>query len=295
MSRKAERLAFVIVLSAILAGAVVTWAQSGTVETEVRINARLNSERDLIEFALQQREASGDWSERVLPRSRFLPSGLRQDEWLVSTPVPLRVHVPADTGSESAQSESDKTATCLKLASATDDTAQASIMTQYALEFACAVGLHVSGGKVTPDAGQAAVIADRVQDAAEDIVREVLRVELITLQLEEDLPPGWHRYTRLFLTDDFGVSIEFVRWYSPGRYECEVLSHRQWPGRGVRHSFAVWHRVKSLGTNIISGNRINPGGTFNIDEEGWFKLIVEMNATNRTPTVFDMACRKIDG
>ena len=94
MSRRAERLAFVIVLAAVVAGAVVTWAQSGTVETDVRINARLNAERDRIEFALQQRQTDGSWSDRMLPSSRFLPATLSPDRWLNSSPVSLSVDVP---------------------------------------------------------------------------------------------------------------------------------------------------------------------------------------------------------
>ena len=45
-------------------------AQTG--ETEVRISAR-NADDNEVEFALQQRDASGDWDERILAQPSFLP------------------------------------------------------------------------------------------------------------------------------------------------------------------------------------------------------------------------------
>ena len=53
---------------------------------EVRITAqRLADGR--IEFALQEREADGEWSERLLPRVRFFPATASVGRWLVSTPL----------------------------------------------------------------------------------------------------------------------------------------------------------------------------------------------------------------
>ena len=54
--------------------------------TEVRIPAqRLADGRT--EFALQQREADDEWSERLLPRARFFPATATVGRWLVSTPL----------------------------------------------------------------------------------------------------------------------------------------------------------------------------------------------------------------
>ena len=54
--------------------------------TEVRITAqRLADGRT--EFALQQREADDEWSERLLPRARFFPATATVGRWLVSTPL----------------------------------------------------------------------------------------------------------------------------------------------------------------------------------------------------------------
>ena len=53
---------------------------------EVRITAqRLANGR--IEFALQEREADGEWGERLLPRARFFPATATVGRWLVSTPL----------------------------------------------------------------------------------------------------------------------------------------------------------------------------------------------------------------
>ena len=58
-------------------------------EAEVRITAqRLDDGR--MEFALQQREADGGWSDRLLPRSRFFPATATVGRWLSSTPLTVR-------------------------------------------------------------------------------------------------------------------------------------------------------------------------------------------------------------
>ena len=79
----------VVLSSAVLSAAHVT-AQGATVETEVRITAqRLADGRT--EFALQHRERDGDWSQRDLPRARFLPASVSVGRWLVSTPLAVEV------------------------------------------------------------------------------------------------------------------------------------------------------------------------------------------------------------
>ena len=60
-------------------------AQTG--ETEVRISAR-NADDNEVEFALQQRDASGDWDERIQPRRRFFPD-VDHTGWLGSSVVQL--------------------------------------------------------------------------------------------------------------------------------------------------------------------------------------------------------------
>ena len=60
-------------------------AQTG--ETEVRISAR-NADDNEVEFALQQRDASGEWNERILPRRRFFPD-VDHAGWLGSSVVQL--------------------------------------------------------------------------------------------------------------------------------------------------------------------------------------------------------------
>ena len=64
-------------------------------EAEVRITAqRLADGRT--EFALQQREADGAWSERLLPRGRFFPATPTVGRWLSSTPLAVRSLGPDD-------------------------------------------------------------------------------------------------------------------------------------------------------------------------------------------------------
>ena len=57
---------------------------------EVRITAqRLADGRT--EFALQEREADGEWGERLLPRARFFPATATVGRWLSSTPLTVGV------------------------------------------------------------------------------------------------------------------------------------------------------------------------------------------------------------
>ena len=78
----------VAALMAVLGVTAITASGAGH-ETEVRITAqRLAGDR--IEFALQEREADGEWSERLLPRVRFFPATASVGRWLVSTPLTVR-------------------------------------------------------------------------------------------------------------------------------------------------------------------------------------------------------------
>lgn len=81
-----------LLITALLAsvlGGVATYAVGAarqTVETEVRINAqRLDDGR--VEFALQQRNEDGAWSDRKLPSRRFFPSSGFVNRWANSTPI----------------------------------------------------------------------------------------------------------------------------------------------------------------------------------------------------------------
>ena len=76
----------VAVLIAVLGVTAISVSGAGH-EAEVRIAAqRLADGRT--EFALQQREADGGWSERLLPRGRFSPATVGR--WLSSTPLTVR-------------------------------------------------------------------------------------------------------------------------------------------------------------------------------------------------------------
>ena len=78
----------VAVLIAVLGVTAISVSGAGH-EAEVRIAAqRLADGRT--EFALQQREADGGWSERLLPRGRFSPATATVGRWLSSTPLTVR-------------------------------------------------------------------------------------------------------------------------------------------------------------------------------------------------------------
>ena len=57
--------------------------------TEVRVTARRLAD-DRIEFALQERDADGEWGERLLPRARFFPATVAVGRWL-SRPIPAEL------------------------------------------------------------------------------------------------------------------------------------------------------------------------------------------------------------
>ena len=78
----------VFVVVGAVAGSVGAQEATGTDSVEVRIVARQVSD-GRVEFGLQQWEAGGDWSARLLPRQRFFPTDARVGRWLVSTPLTL--------------------------------------------------------------------------------------------------------------------------------------------------------------------------------------------------------------
>ena len=55
---------------------------------EVRVAARRLAD-GRTEFALQQRQAGGDWGEHVLPRARFFPANPTVDRWLASSSLTI--------------------------------------------------------------------------------------------------------------------------------------------------------------------------------------------------------------
>lgn len=69
------------------------WLVSGPLQIEhdepltVRITARRLAD-GRVEFALQERKG-GQWSDRLLPRSRYFPTNARIDRWLRSSPLGL--------------------------------------------------------------------------------------------------------------------------------------------------------------------------------------------------------------
>ena len=75
-------------LVAVLGVTAITASGTGH-EAEVRITAqRLADGRT--EFALQEREADGEWGERLLPPARFFPATSTVGRWLSSTPLTVR-------------------------------------------------------------------------------------------------------------------------------------------------------------------------------------------------------------
>ena len=58
--------------------------------SEVRITAR-RIDDGRTEFALQQRDADGQWGERQLPARRFFPANVAAGRWLVSAPLTIQV------------------------------------------------------------------------------------------------------------------------------------------------------------------------------------------------------------
>ena len=79
-----------------LTSSPLTVRPEGGGEAEVRIAAqRLQSGRT--EFALQQRVAGGEWSERILPARRFFPAAATPGRWLSSSPLAIAAARPPRT------------------------------------------------------------------------------------------------------------------------------------------------------------------------------------------------------
>lgn len=74
----------IVVLLAALAGSIAL-ATTGSGDAEVRIEARRLAD-GRTEFALSQR-VDGEWSERILPRSRYFPAEVDHERWLRSSSV----------------------------------------------------------------------------------------------------------------------------------------------------------------------------------------------------------------
>lgn len=84
MTARALALTVAILLLGVLGIAEVAHAEVG--EIEVRVAAqRLDDGRT--EFAIQERQAGGEWGERRLPRARFFPADASADRWLASSPL----------------------------------------------------------------------------------------------------------------------------------------------------------------------------------------------------------------
>ena len=99
------RLAALVVLAVVgliaVLGVTAIPALGAGHEAEVRISAqRLADGR--IESGLQQREADGGWSERVLPEARFFPATFAVGQWLSGPPLTVRA---AGAGEDAAGTE----------------------------------------------------------------------------------------------------------------------------------------------------------------------------------------------
>ena len=140
----------------IIAGAVFA-ASDG--DTEVRVSA-LRHDDGRVEVAVQQRDAEGDWGERIKPDLRFVPTD-RTGVWLNSSPVA----VPSD--------EASAELFCIIHHGADDDTFWTSF-NLVALQNASELGLtnvEIRGEPVVAD--QAAAIDDCVERGALGIASSI--------------------------------------------------------------------------------------------------------------------------
>ena len=80
----ASAAAFLLALA--LAAAPAAHGQESTVEVRVAAQRLANGNT---EFALQERQANGEWAERRLPRGRFFPADTRVGRWLGSSPLTI--------------------------------------------------------------------------------------------------------------------------------------------------------------------------------------------------------------
>ena len=95
----------ILALLAALAGSIALAATDG--EVEVRITARQLAD-GRVEFALQQR-VEGEWSDRILPRSRFFPVHVGHNLWLYSAPLTVSASVAGDLSEEPTTSVASQT------------------------------------------------------------------------------------------------------------------------------------------------------------------------------------------
>ena len=86
-----------LLLALALAAAPAAHGADGAVEVRVAAQRLANGNT---EFALQERQANGEWAERRLPRGRFFPADTRVGRWLGSSP--LTIEVSADSMSTAA-------------------------------------------------------------------------------------------------------------------------------------------------------------------------------------------------
>ena len=75
-----------VLLALVLAAAPAAHGADG--ELEVRVAAQRLANGNT-EFALQERQANGEWAERRLPRGRFFPADTRVGRWLGSSPLTI--------------------------------------------------------------------------------------------------------------------------------------------------------------------------------------------------------------
>ena len=71
---------------------LIDTAESGPDSAAEDVEARIVAKRladGRTEFAIEYRQAESEWSQRLLPRRRFVPSNPTEERWLSSTPVSL--------------------------------------------------------------------------------------------------------------------------------------------------------------------------------------------------------------
>ena len=86
--RRWAALASAAALLLALALAAAPAAHGADGELEVRVAAQRLANGNT-EFALQERQANGEWAERRLPRGRFFPADTRVGRWLGSSPLTI--------------------------------------------------------------------------------------------------------------------------------------------------------------------------------------------------------------
>ena len=159
----------------IIAGAVYA-ASDG--DTEVRVSA-LRHDDGRVEVAVQQRDAEGDWGERIKPDLRFVPTD-RTGVWLNSSPVAVQVAAMQESMTEEAMppvampsEDAPAELFCVIHHGADDDTFWTSF-NLVALQNASELGLtnvEIRGEPVVAD--QAAAIDDCVERGALGIASSI--------------------------------------------------------------------------------------------------------------------------